>query len=122
MITFKPYPCNDCCQSKNPIIPENLTRKFLLNSQSLGWNEFSFTYSVDGGEARLGGSDRGGESDGGGAVGERRGVDDPRGDGRHGGHGHGEEDQGILEGEGDRNYAPKPRGNLGVLNCSHTKS
>ena len=82
-----------------------------------------FTYSVDGGEARLGGSDRGREGDGGGAVGERRGVDDPRGDGRHGGHGHGEEDQGVLEGERDRNSVlPISRGNLDVLNCYQAKS
>ena len=86
------------------------------------WNEFSFTCSVDGGEARLGGSDRGGEGDGGGAVGERRGIDDPaRGDGRHGGHGHGEEDQGVLEGERDRNSKlPCPEAIL--IRCSELMS
>ena len=64
----------------------------------------SFSYRVDGGNASLGGGGRAhssGEGDGGGVVDHTAGgvgllVDDTGGNGRHRGHGHREEHEGIL--------------------------
>ena len=61
-------------------------------------------YRVDGGEASLGGgggAHSGGEGDGGCVVDHTAGSvglleDEAGGDGRHRGHGHGEEDEGVL--------------------------